>query len=360
MRAVCGRSFALAMSSFLAALFGLGSVSVVSQARAAGIEGVVQSGAAGLSGYKVSLYASFAGGGPSWRLVGSDVSDGAGRFAIAYSLPPGLAKKNPVLFVEAVRGSVLLASAIGIGSSAPSSIVVNERTTVATANAFARFVDGSKIGSDSNVYGMINGVPMAGNLANPVTGETGIVLASLPNGTETSTLATFNSLANVVAACVASAGNCATLFDAATPPGGSRPKNVVEALANIVRNPSYPDYPSNASDPIFLLSQANATYQPTLAQRPTNWLLFLKITGSFSSEQNSDNLMNGPGNFAIDEQGFAWANNNAEPRPPNEFACAGLRLLKFYPWGEPVSDTPYFGGGEYSVSPSSPSPSRSS
>ena len=69
------------------------------------------------------------------------------------------------------------------------------------------------------------------------------------------------------------------------------------------------------------------------------------ITGAFSSVQNSDNLMNGPGNFAIDEQGFVWANDNAEPRPPHEFACAGRRLLKFYPWGETFPDAPYTGGG---------------
>lgn len=30
---------------------------------------------------------------------------------------------------------------------------------------------------------------------------------------------------------------------------------------------------------------------------------------------------------------------------PSEPACAGKRLLKFYPWGENVSGSPYFGGG---------------
>src|SRR4051812_17449024 len=86
-------------------------------------------------------------------------------------------------------------------------------------------------------------------------------------------------------------------------------------------------------------------YQPALTQRPTNWLLFLKITGGRYSAQDSDNLINGPGNFAIDEKGFVWVNDNAVPKPPDQFACAGRRLIKFYPWGKPFPGTPYFGGG---------------
>ncbi len=86
-------------------------------------------------------------------------------------------------------------------------------------------------------------------------------------------------------------------------------------------------------------------YQPALAQRPTSWLLFLKITGGFYSAQDRSNLMNGPGNWAIDEQGFAWVNDNYEPQAPPDTACAGRRLMKFYPWGEALPESPYFGGG---------------
>jgi hypothetical protein len=32
-------------------------------------------------------------------------------------------------------------------------------------------------------------------------------------------------------------------------------------------------------------------------------------------------------------------------QPPDKLACAGLRLLKFYPWGENFPGSPYFGGG---------------
>jgi len=43
---------------------------------------------------------------------------------------------------------------------------------------------------------------MAANLANPFTGQVGDVLGNVPNGDETSTRKTFNSMANLVAACV--------------------------------------------------------------------------------------------------------------------------------------------------------------
>src|SRR5207249_10893516 len=105
--------------------------------------------------------------------------------------------------------------------------------------------------------------------------------------------------------------------------------NMLQALANIVRNPSY----TGTQDPIFLLSGLRPIYLPALTQAPTNWLLFLKITGGFYSAQDTSNLMSGPGNFAIDEFGNVWLNENYEPQPPNHFACAGRRLMKFYPWG---------------------------
>ncbi len=277
-------------------------------------------------------------------LLGSATTDNSGHFRIDYSVPPGLwADDQPVFFIEAEHGAVMLASCIGIGTSAPDNVVVNELTTVATANAFAQFIGSTKI--QGNYYGMKNGVGMAANLADPVTGAVGIVLSSTPNGTETSTFPTFNSLTNVVAGCVADSTICARLIAAATPPGQSAPANVLQALANVVKYPAYPGYPTDGDDPLFLLSLAHHIYQPFLEHRPTSWLLFLKITGGFYSQQDSSNLMNGPGNFAIDEKGFVWVDDNYMPQPPDHFACAGTRAIKFEPSGAPAPGTPFFGGG---------------
>lgn len=320
------------------------------------IDGLVSSQGVGLAGYRVTLYASYGARHGRYEALGSDTTDQHGRFQIHFfeyfghhdsehsdTHSESNHRSKPVLFVIAKKGPVTLASAIGIGDSVPDHVSVNERTTVAVGNAFAQFVNRDEV--RGNVYGIRNAVQMAANLANPETGAIGVVLDSSPNGIETSTLRTFNSLANVVAGCVADARICAKLFDATTRPGGSPPRNVLQALANLVKDPSYPGYPTDADDPIFLLSQATPIYQPALEHRPTNWLLFLKITGGFYSEQDSDNLMNGPGNFAIDRKGFVWANDNAVPQPRDQYACAGRRLLKFYPWGQPFPGSPYIGGG---------------
>jgi hypothetical protein len=308
------------------------------------VQGSVESNGIGLPGYTVSLYASFVDRGPPWLLVGLDTTDGTGTFHIDYRLPEGLAGTQSLLFVEARRGRSMLAGVIGAPDSvAPQHVVVNERTTVAIANAFAQFIHGGRI--EGNTYGMLNAAGMAANLADPQSGAAGVVLSSTPNGAETSTYATINSLANVVAGCVADNHLCARLFDATTPPGGRAPRDVLQALANLVKYPSYPGYPSNTDDPIFLLSQVDPAYQPALTARPTNWLLFLKFTGGFYSAQDRDNLINGPGNFAIDARGFVWVNDNAVPQPPEHIACAGRRLLKFSPSGGNVRGSPYFGGG---------------
>jgi hypothetical protein len=308
------------------------------------VRGSVRSGDTALAGYSVSVYAAVVDRRPHWVRLGSDITDDGGSFDITYSMPQRLTGSKPLLFVEAASGRAMLTSAIGIApGTVPGHVVVNERTTVATGNAFAQFVDGHRV--VGNRYGMRNAVRMAANLADPQTGAVGSVLASTPNGTKTSTLATFNSLANVVASCITDADNCTRLFAATAPPGEPEPTTVLQAIANIVKYPSYSRYRRLPGDPVFRLSRLVPHYQPALAQRPTNWLLFVKFTGGAYSAQNSANLMNGPGNFAIDKRGFVWVNDNAVPRRPDAFACAGRRLLKFYPWGERYPGSPYFGGG---------------
>ena len=82
-----------------------------------------------------------------------------------------------------------------------------------------------------------------------------------------------------------------------------------------------------------------------MTSEPRSWLLFLKFTGGFNSAYADDNLMSGPGNVAFDKRGFAWINDNYVPSAELQLSCAGLRLMKFYPWGESFDDSPYFGGG---------------
>ncbi|MGB0091347.1 MAG: hypothetical protein WBP81_02250 [Solirubrobacteraceae bacterium] len=176
-------------------------------------------------------------------------------------------------------------------------------------------------------------------MADPRTGRIGAVLDRVPNGRDTSTRATFNSLANMVAGCVAAESNCRTLFTYATPRGGGPPHTVLQALADITK------FPSHRVRALFRLATTNTIYSPALRTTPTSWLLFLKFTGGFYSRYASSNLMSGPGNVVFDQRGFAWINDNYVPTATTTVSCAGLRLLKFYPWGARYPGSPYFGGG---------------
>src|SRR5215218_10102317 len=109
--------FSWKTSLVVAALMGL---ALTASAHAVTLQGKVESGGTGLAGYEVSLYASFVDHRPSWKLLGSDTSNSAGNFQITYSIPPGLSNdQQPLLFVEAEHGPVMLASAIGMGFSVP-------------------------------------------------------------------------------------------------------------------------------------------------------------------------------------------------------------------------------------------------
>jgi len=308
------------------------------------IHGRVEGNSNPLPGYRVSLYVTYAGGLHGSRVADATESDAQGRFTLHYRTPLGLAPHlKPLLFLVAEDGPRMLVSAIGEPHRRWQHFVVNERTTVATALAFAQFVHGREI--RGNEYGMLNAAHMVANMANSYTGGASDILLNEPNGSDTSTYPSFNSLANVVAGCIASAANCTALFEATTPTGGAAPHNVLQAMANVARYPAYPNYPDNADDPLFLLSLASPVFQPALQERPTNWLLFIKFTGGFYSEQDHTNLINGPGNIAFDKRGYAWILDNYVPQAPDEIACTGQRLLKFTPWGQRYPGSPYFGGG---------------
>ncbi len=274
------------------------------------LKGTVESGGNGLGGYKVTLYASYVGKLTDWRVLGRATTDGAGEFSIRYGLSYWLRSSlRPILFVMAEKDSATLASAIGRGSNVPHDVVVNERTTVATGTSFAQFIDGQKI--RGNTYGMLNAVKISEDMANPATGGVGAVLANLPNGNDSSTLKTFNTLANIVAHCVAKVeggGNCNVLLHAAKAPDGTPAATVLDAVANMTKNPSH------AVGTLFGL--ASNVYAPTLAEAPASWLLFIKFTGGFYSDYASTNLINGPGQVAIDKRGYLWINDNYVPANP--------------------------------------------
>jgi hypothetical protein len=180
----------------------------------------VLTGPTALEGFDVTLYATSGGGGPPDTLA-TATSAADGTFDLSYDVP---ANPGAVLHLLASNttpppdpGAVTLASVLG-RAPIPSDVVVNERTTVASAYAMTQFTENNVIAG--RAPGLQNAAGMVRNLVDLSSGDISPVLAGSPNGSDTSTRDTFNSLANMIAACVASPGTqCPALFEASTPPG---------------------------------------------------------------------------------------------------------------------------------------------
>jgi hypothetical protein len=277
----------------------------------------------------VTLYRT-GGLGPPIRL-GRSRTRADGSFEISYR-PPHVS--GAVLYVTIGRGgSVRLASVLGTGPVARRA-VVNELTTVAAGFALAEFIHGANI--VGKAPGPQNASGMAGNLVNPRTGALGRVIETAPNGAQTSTLRTVDTLANLLVPCARSAVACRQLFALARPPRGGAPSGSLAAVADIARNPAH-----NVAKLFALARSGPAPYRPSLGRsgRPDAWILALRFDGDGKS-------INGPGNSAIDAAGNVWVDSNyTYSRNPAAPVCGSKLFFKFTPTGRFAPGSPYSGGG---------------
>jgi DNA-binding beta-propeller fold protein YncE len=284
--------------------------------------GRVASGDVAITGSTVKVFAAGKG---SAELLASGSTNAVGNFRLQYESPGAPA----VVYVVADGGSaggaanngaIRLASVV---AGPPRFLEVNELSTVATAYAFARFLDGKKISGPAP--GLPNAGAMFFNLATSEGTPAGTIAMS-PNGSKTEALATFNSLADVLSACVRDAADCDALFEAATPPGGSKPTDTLGAAQAIALSPG-----ADAAG-IFALLPAKKPYRPFLTQAPVAWTIALKFTaGGFD----------GPGAMAFDKDANIWVTNNF--MPPD--TTAGKQLTVLDPVGKPMFGSPVTGGG---------------
>jgi hypothetical protein len=264
--------------------------------------------------------------------LGQSQNDASGFFSISYRMP---SDPKAVLYLTSDRSLVKssqpnqepavdfirLATVLGT-PPVMSEIVINERTTIATAYALAQFINPT--GIDGTAPGLQNAAATARNLVNVQTGDVGSVLGSFPNGNITSTVATFNSLANLLAACVSTGSECASLFSLATTPEGDAPENTFQAAVNIAHFPW-----KNVQD-LLNLSQQQSLYNPALGPDADlkAWTLAIRYQGNGQE-------LDGPGNIAFDKDGNAWIINNyvfsLDPFDPVGKVCGGEQLLKFTP-----------------------------
>ena len=149
------------------------------------------------------LAASFDASQPP-AVLGTATTDAAGAFDITFEHPAGDPRVLYVI-VEKPAVSLTLASVLG-RAPIPADIVINERTTVASAFALAQFTVGGALGGPHP--GITNAAGMVGNMVDTNTGELSNVLTESPNADQTSTVAAFNSLTNMLGACATDATNC--------------------------------------------------------------------------------------------------------------------------------------------------------
>jgi len=207
------------------------------------ISGYVMSGDEPIELAEVTLFSTGTAGGV--KLLGSTITDEFGSFQIIFNLPAErdaviyATAQSPILASSQQRGimisdSVRLATVLG-RKPVKGDIVINERTTVATAYAMAQFIDGDEI--DGPSPGLQNAADILARLVELDTGNTTFFLNTIPNGSSTTTRGAFNSLANMLAACVRGENECDTLFELTTTPGGDEPGDTLMAALNIAHFP---------------------------------------------------------------------------------------------------------------------------
>ncbi len=108
-----------------------------------------------------------------------------------------------------------------LGGDAKESVVINELTTVASAFTNARFINGGSISGNS--LGLRIAAGNVPNLVDPSTGGWGKVLLDPLNSTQTSTLASIDTLGSLITAFATVANDDwrTRFLQASTPTGGT-------------------------------------------------------------------------------------------------------------------------------------------
>jgi DNA-binding beta-propeller fold protein YncE len=282
-----------------------GTADVAGTPKAVQVSGIVHGGQQPVTQSTIQLYTVGTSGlmSASSPLIASTVqTDSNGNFNItgAYSCTSATQ-----VYIVATGGnagsgsnsSITLAAALGPCSSLNSGtyIVINEVTTIAAAYALAPFAaDFAHVGATgSNPTGLVNAFANAALLANTSVGSAGG--ASIPLGV-TVPLNEINTLADVVASCIntagASSGPCLSLFTA------TGATETFGAALGIARNPG-----ASGVTALYSLSAPTAPFQPTLtgSSAPNDFTVAVTATGN--------GTLATPYGIAIDASGNAWVTN---------------------------------------------------
>jgi streptogramin lyase len=312
------------------------------------IEGRVQGGGAAVAKATVTLWA--AGPKTPRKLAETETKDdgsftlqveeGSSQGDVKYMIAKGGEPKvggdkgpNPAITLMTTLGTTL-----------PKRVTINELTTVASTWTGAQFLNGTVLsGKGLGLRIAAGNVP---NLADLETGGLGPVIQDPLNSSQTTTLATFNTLANLLTGCITRVQGdaCDKFFAAATPPGGVVPTDTLTAVQNIARNPSH------QAQKLFALFDAfypvpkgelwrAVPFIPYLSFSPSAWTLSLVYSGGG---------LNSLGGIAIDGEGNMWADDNFLVGSQSTiYRNFGGGISEIAPNGRPLSPMTvgYRGGG---------------
>jgi streptogramin lyase len=288
---------------------GMTSNSAPTVVQGAALKGIVMGGQQPVAGASIYLYAAntTAYSGTNTNILTTAVTTNAGGgFGITgdYTCTSG-----QMMYLVAVGGNpgagtnnqLSLMIALGDCANLSASMVtqVNEVTTVAAVYALAPFMSSyTALGSTpTNTAGLVRAFNSANKLANTTTGTAGG--PSLAAGA-VAPIAELNTLGNILASCVNSAGGvagdgstCGNLFSYATPAGGTAPTDTIGLALAIAHHPTL-----NVSS-ISGYSSPVSPFQPSLSAAPTDLTVAINYKTGFSA----------PSSVTLDANGQVWVAN---------------------------------------------------
>lgn len=243
-------------------------------------------------------------------------------YALAVGGNPGL---TPGTNNTAISMMADLGPCMGTTAGSSTIVFINEVSTVAAAYALAGWMTGpTAIGYDNTAAGA-TGITNASANVNQLVGlSTGDALTTTPNGYGTPPTASLLTLANILAACVNSAGPtstaCSTLFANATSDGtasGTRPTETLTAALNIAHHPA-----ANVAS-LFGIATATPAFAGGLAAQPHDFTLPIAFHPPAS-------FLNSPGVPAVDSNGNIWFGST-------KLFVTGYNIDQFSPLGAPLN-----------------------
>ena len=316
-------------------------------AAAVSIEGLVQGGGGPLANSAVTLWAASAG---QPRQLAQARTNSDGQFELDSQ---EAVNADTILYLVAKGGTPAVNKGSGdnpaiallsvLGNAAPSKVVVNEMTTVASVWTHAQFLDGTAIkGNPLSLKIAAGNVP---NFINLETGGWGGTIQDPLNSGQTPTMANFATLADVLSGCAtrAKADACSKLFAAATPPTGVAPTDTLAAAQSVARYSWYkPDRLFALLDEFYPVPEGKklrpVPFMPYLNYSPSAWVLPLKFDGGG---------YRAGGGAMFDSEGNFWVGDNFTVGWQGQDAFWQGNATKFDPNGKPLSPitTGFAGGG---------------